>query len=385
MPWNETCIMSQRTQFIEDWLSHRFSITELCRRYEIARKAGYKWINRFHSQGMNGMADLSRARHTQAQQTPDWIVEHILDLKVRYPYWGPVKIHSALYRDNALQAWPAASTIGEILKKNGLVRSKRKRQRIPPHTQPLKHALEANDVWSADFKGQFKLGNERWCYPLTLTDNYSRMLLSCKGLYNTQLPPVLNLYKAAFREYGLPKAIRTDNGWPFASLTLGGLSPLSIWLIRLGINPERIKPGCPQQNGRHERMHRTLKEAVANPPKANLSVQQRALNRFRREYNFERPHQALGLGVCPNDAYQCSLRAYPEILPELNYPANFEIRKVKCGGYIKLHGRPIYTTRRLVGEYVGLKAVDCDCWLLHFGTLKLGIVDEVVGRVIRPT
>lgn len=385
MPWKETCIMSQRELFIEDWLSHRFSISELCQRYGIARKTGYKWINRFREQGVNGLADLSRARHTHSNQTPEWIVKRILDLKVRYPNWGPVKIHSSLYRANHSQHWPAPSTIGEILKRHNLVRPKRRRLTTPPQTQPLAHAIEPNDVWSADFKGQFKMGNDRWCYPLTLTDNFSRMLLVCKGLYNTKLPAVQVAYEVAFREYGLPKMIRTDNGWPFACVTLGGLTPLSIWLVRLGIYPERIKAGCPQQNGRHERMHRTLKAEVAKPPKGNLSVQQRALNRFKSQYNEERPHQSLGLWKCPADVYIKSPRPFPNQLPPLEYPSEHEVRKVKSGGYIKLNGQAIYVTRRLLGEYVSLEYVDNRCWLLRFGEMRLGIVDEVVGRVIRPT
>lgn len=385
MPWEETCIMSQRELFIEDWLTHRFSISELCQRYSIARKTGYKWINRFREQGMTGLANLSRARHTHSNQTPDWVVKRILDLKIRYPNWGPVKIHSALYRHNHTQHWPAPSTIGEILKRHNLVRPKRKRLTTPPQTQPLAHAIEPNDVWSADFKGQFKMGNDRWCYPLTLTDNCSRMLLVCKGLYNTKLPAVQSAYETAFREYGLPRMIRTDNGWPLACVTLGGLTPLSIWLVRLGIYPERIKAGCPQQNGRHERMHRTLKAEVAKPPKGNLSAQQRALNRFKLQYNEERPHQSLGLGKCPADVYRKSPRPFPNQLPPLEYPSEHEVRKVKCGGYIKLNGQAIYITRRLLGEYVSLEYIDNRCWLLRFGEMRLGIVDEVVRKVIRPT
>lgn len=333
---------------------------------------------------MIGLEDCSRARHMQAHQTPQATVERILELKWKYPAWRPVTIRSALYRAKPSGSWPAASTVGDILKAHGLVKQRRPRQKTPPHTQPFAHARAPNDVWSADFKGQFRTGDGGWCYPLTLSDNYSRLLISCKGLAGPQLEPSVRVYKQAFREHGLPRIIRTDNGWPFAMNALGGLTPLAIWLIRLGTYPERIDPGCPQQNGRHERMHRTIKAATAKPPKMNRSAQQRAFNRFRQEYNEVRPHHSLELGQCPADIHEASLRAYPEQLPEVEYPAEYEVRKVKLGGYIKLHGEPIYTTRQLTGEYIGLAPLDYDRWQLYFGELKLGVVDERLGRVIRP-
>ncbi len=385
MPWKETCTMNERKEFIKAWLSQRFSVTELCERFHISRKTGHKWINRFKASGMPGLSNQSRARHSQSHKTEDDVEAKILELKYRYPSWGPVTIRSALYREAPQHDWPASSTIGEVLKRHGLVKTRRPRKKTPPHSQPLAHATQPNEVWSADYKGQVKLGNGQWCYPLTITDNCSRLLIRCKGLAGPHLTPSLKVYEQAFREYGLPKRIRTDNGWPFAMTTLGGLTPLSIWLLKLGIYPERIAPGCPQQNGRHERMHRTLKAATLKPPKGNLSAQQRAFNRFVREYNEERPHQSLGLGQCPVDVHRTSLRPLPTDLPEMVYKDDFEVRKVKCGGYIKLHGQPIYTTRQLVGEYVGLEPLQHDRWQLYFGMLKLGMVDERIGRVIRPT
>ena len=321
MNWKVTCTMGERTAFIEAWLSRRFTVTELCIRYGVSRKTGYKWIARFKSLGMTGLEDASRARHSQSHQTADAIVARILELKNQYPDWGPVTIRSALYRSATDRHWPAASTVGEILKAHGLVKPRKPRRKTPPQTQPLHHALGPNDVWSADFKGQFRLGNGQLCYPLTISDNYSRMLITCRGLESPKLEPSIALYQQAFREHGLPLAIRTDNGWPFAMSTLGGLTPLSIWLIKLGIYPERIAAGKPQQNGRHERMHRTLKAATASPPKEDMQAQQRAFDQFIHEYNRERPHQSLGLGVCPSDVHTASLRAYPEQLPELEYPS----------------------------------------------------------------
>lgn len=384
MPWKETCTMNERELFIKAWLEHDHRIALLCERYGVSRKTGYKWIERFKAEGMAGLCDRSRARLTQANRTPEVIVEKILTLKHRYPDWGPVTIESALYRAQPDQRWPASSTIGEILKRHGLVKPRRKRHKVPPQSQPLAHARAPNDVWSADFKGQFTLGDGHVCYPLTISDNCSRLLISCQGLYGPRLAPSMKVYERAFREYGLPKRIRTDNGFPFAMVTLGGLTPLTVWLIKLGVLPERIEPGCPQQNGRHERMHRTLKAATASPPRANLSAQQRAFNRFRKIFNEERPHHSLGRGLCPSDVHRPSPRPYPEKLRDIIYPDTLMVRKVKQGGYIKLNGHPYYITRQLTGEYVGLELIGDECWQLYFSELRLAVLDERLQRVIRP-
>ena len=384
MPWKETCAMNERERFIHCWLEPGRNVNRLCKRFGISTKTGYKWIIRFQEEGFPGLADRSRARRTQAHQTPAAIVEQILELKHRHPDWGPVSIDSALYRSDPHFHWPATSTIGEILKRHNLVKPRRKRPKVPPLSEPLSHAVEPNDVWSADYKGQFQLGNGRWCYPLTMSDNSSRLLICCQGLYGPKLKPSMAVYERAFREYGLPRRIRTDNGFPFAMTTLGGLTPLTVWLLKLGVMPERIDPGCPQQNPRHERMHRTLKAKTASPPKANLSAQQRAFNRFRREFNEVRTHQGLGRGVCPIDRYRVSPRSYPNRMPDMHYPDEYWVRKVKCGGYIKLNGHSLYLTRQLIGEHVGLKPIGLDLWQLYFGELKLGIIDERLKRVIRP-
>jgi len=384
MPWKETCAMQQRQAFIEAWLSREFSKSELCRRFGISRPTGDKWIERFCVEGSQGLVERSRAPHNRVNQTATRLVETILSTKHRYPSWGAVPIRDKLERDHPSEPWPVPSTIGEILKRHGLVKPRKTRHRIPPHTQPLKHATHPNAVWSADFKGDFAMGNAKRCYPLTISDNYSRFLLACQGQYGLKLRPVQACYEKAFRAYGLPEVIRTDNGYPFAQVCLGGLSPLSIWLLKLDIVPERIDPGHPEQNPRHERMHRTLKAATANPPKGNLSAQQRAFNRFRYEYNEQRSHQGLGRGQRPTDLYRPSSRAYPQRLPELTYPEHFELRKVKGAGQIKWHGRPIYISRQLIGEYVGLKPVDHDLWQLYFAKMPLGILDPRLGRIIRP-
>ena len=384
MPWKETCTMQEKRLFIEAWLNRDLKFTSLCERFDISTKTGYKWVNRFCEQGWLGLSDRSRARHTQAHRTADAVVDQILAMKHRHPDWGPVTIASKLFRQDPAFNWPASSTIGEILKRHGLVKAKKRRHKTPPHSAPLAHATEPHQVWSADFKGQFRLGNGQYCYPLTLSDNHSRLLLCCQGMPGPRLKPTLQAYERVFRKYGLPERIRTDNGLPFAMRTLGGLTPLSVWLIRLGVIPERIDPGCPQQNPRHERMHRTLKAATASPPKGNLSAQQRAFNRFRQEYNEERPHQSLGKGVCPIDLHRSSRRSYPETLPAMKYEDDYQVRKVKHGGYIKLHGHAYYLSRQLIGEHVGLQLIDDHRWLLYFGMLKLGVIDERLHRVIRP-
>jgi transposase InsO family protein len=265
-----------------------------------------------------------------------------------------------------------------------LVQPRRRRHHTPPHTQPFASVNTANDVWSADFKGQFALGNDRVCYPLTITDNHSRFLLCCQGLYHPGRALTRACFERAFIDYGLPRAIRTDNGPPFASVALGGLSALSVWLLKLNVLPERIAPGQPQQNGRHERMHRTLKAATAQPPKGNLSAQQRAFNRFRDEYNHERPHRSLGGGRRPCDLFRPSPRPYPSRLPEVAYPNDFALRKVKPGGYMKWHGQIIYITKTLEGEYVGLKPLDHDRYELYFAQLPLAVFDARSSKIIKP-
>jgi transposase InsO family protein len=376
--------MQERNELINAWLSREFNISQLSRRFGVSRKTVYKFIKRFEQEGRAGLADISRAPHVQANQTSIAQCKLIIKFKHRFPTWGPVTLKDYLTREYPASNWPAASTIGRILKQAGLVKRRHKRYGVPPFTAPLAHADAPNKVWSADFKGQFKLGNDKVCYPLTLTDNHSRYLLACKGLYGIRLSGVQPVYERLFREYGLPDAIRTDNGYPFSQVCLGGLSPLAIWLVKLGIVPERIDKGCPQQNGRHERMHRTLKEAVISPAAKNLSAQQRAFNRFQHQYNELRPHRSL-LGKTPSSHYSASERHYPSTLPEPEYHSEWEIRKVKCAGQLKLHGQPIYISRQLIGEYVGLRPLENHQWQLYFYKHPLGIVDEKVGRVIRPT
>jgi len=384
MPWNETCTMNERNKLIDAWLSREFNITQLSERFKVSRKTIYKWLGRYDLYGREGLVDVSRAPINTPHKTPTEIRDQIVRLKHRFPYWGPMKLNDYLRLNYPDVNWPATSTMGEILKVSGLVKRKKRRHKVPPHSQPLRHADEPNKVWSADFKGQFKLGNDKVCYPLTLTDNYSRYLLACDALPGLKLSGVRPVYERLFREFGLPDAIRTDNGYPFAQVCLGGLSPLSIWLLRLGILPERIDKGCPQQNGRHERMHRTLKQETVNPAAITMRAQQRAFDQFVADYNNERPHQSLS-GMTPASVYHASLRPFPEVLPDVEYPSEWQVRKVKCAGQIKLFSNPIYVSRQLIGEYVGLKPVGNAVWQIYYCRLPMGIIDERIGRVTRPS
>jgi transposase InsO family protein len=376
--------MDEREAFVDAWLSREFTMTHLCQRFGISRPTGYELIARFGAEGRPGLQDRSRAPHRHPNATPAAQEAAILTLKCRYPSWGPVTLHDRLRRDHPQQHWPAASTIGELLKRHGLVKPRHRRLHTPPHTQPFCEIRCANDVWSADYKGQFILGDAQSCYPLTLSDNFTRFLLCCQGLHGPQGKPTRASFERAFQEYGLPLAIRSDNGTPFAGVAIGGLSSLSIWWLKLGILPERIDLGKPQQNGRHERMHRTLKAATASPPKANLSAQQRAFNAFRREYNEQRPHRSLGQGLTPSDLFTASPRPYPSRLPEVEYGDEFSVRKIKNSGSMKWHGDYVYVAKILAGENVGMKPLEHDRWEIFFAQLRLGIFDERTGRIIRP-
>jgi len=378
--------MQEKNAFIDAWLSREFTMSGLCERFGVSRPTGYAMVRRFEEEGRLGLERRSSAPHVHPNATAAELMERVVMLKRRYPRWGPVTLREYLRREGPECAWPAASTIGAMLANRGLVAPRRRRLRTPPYGQPFAAVKAANDVWSIDFKGNFVLGDTKVCYPLTISDNYSRYLLCCQGMLEPRHSPVKARLERAFREHGLPRALRSDNGPPFASVALGGLSALSIWCIKLGVLPERIAPGKPQQNGRHERMHRTLKAHVATPPRANLRAQQRAFERFRQEYNEQRPHRSLN-GQRPVDCYQASPRAFPERLPELIYPADYVLRRVRFNGSIKWNGSEFYVSKKLVGECIGLSPLDYDQWQLHFGPIPLGMLDErsiKVKRAKRP-
>jgi transposase InsO family protein len=377
MPWKETSAMEQRIQFIADWLSGDYTKTELCRAYGISRPTGDKWIDRYAERGWQGLEELSRAPHTHPNETPEELRAMIIETKLRRQKWGPKKVLDCLRREQAQWRWPADSTAGEILKRAGLVRPRKRRRQVAPYSEPFSACAGPNQSWSADFKGDFRLGNSRRCYPLTISDNFSRYLFLCRALERTNTEVVQAWFEWVFREYGLPESIRTDNGAPFASLAIGGISQLSKWWIRLGIRPERIRPGKPAQNGRHERMHRTLEEV---PPQGNLDAQQRQYDSFQEEYNWERSHEALGRKT-PGSVYCSSPRPYPVKLPEVEYESGVTVRQVRHNGEIKWRGEFLYVSEVLVKEPVGLKPIDEQKWELRYSFHLLGVLDDRAKKI----
>lgn len=374
MPWKETSAMDQKIQMIGDYLTGNYTLTELSAVYGVSRNTLYKWIERYQQGGTAGLtARLSKPlRHPNA--TPLVIARAIVTLKLKYPSWGPRKLVYWLKQHQSDQAWPAISTAGQILKQAGLVRSRKKRQRTPPYTQPFEACRGPNLVWSTDYKGQFNTRLGELCYPLTISDNYSRYLLGCQALRHPSYTETKPVFEKIFKKYGLPVAIRTDNGAPFASTGLGGLSQLAVWFIKLGIKPERITAGHPAENGRHERMHRSLKAATANPPCQNHQAQQQAFDAFREEYNQERPHEALGMQT-PGACYQPSFRAYSSKLAKITYRGKCQIRQVRSNGEIKWQGEKVYVSKVLAGEPVALKEKGDQEWEIHYSWYPLGILD----------
>jgi len=372
--------MDQKVKMIGDWLSEEYTNTQLSKMYEVSRKTIYKWTGRYDTEGPAGLDERSRAPKSHPNATPLKVAREIVAAKLRHERWGPKKVLVWLEEHHPGELWPAASTIGEILKREGLVRSRKRKRRTPPYIEPFNECRRPNAVWSADFKGQFRMGDGGLCYPLTISDNYSRYLLLCRGLRHPTHEETKPWFEEVFKEYGLPEAIRTDNGAPFASVGLGGLSKLSVWFIKLGIKPERIEPGHPEQNGRHERMHRSLKEATAKPPKRDIKEQQIAFDEFVLEYNDERPHEALGQKT-PASYYRPSLRPYPVKVPEVEYHSNVIVRRVRHNGEIRWRGELIYVSEALAGEPVALKQKEEHLWEIRFSSYPLGVLNELTGRI----
>lgn len=373
MPWEQTSAMDQRVQFIADWLNGEYFKVELCTMYGISRPTANKWIQRYQEGGVKALEELSRAPYSHPNATLEEIREEIIQGKLDHQNWGTKKVMDYLRDNYPLLDWPADSTAGEILKRAGLVKSRRYRHRVAPYTEPFGTCQGPNQIWSTDFKGDFLLGNRRRCYPLTLSDNFSRYLLLCRALEHPSYEAVRPWFEWAFREYGLPEAIRSDNGAPFASLALGGISQLSKWWIQLGIRPERIEPGKPSQNGRHERMHRTLKHDA--PPQNNHQRQQHCFDLFLEQYNWQRSHEALGRKT-PGSVYCRSPRSYPTKLPPIEYNSGIVVRRVRHNGEIKWHGDFIYISQVLAQEPLGLKEIDEEQWELRYSFHLLGVLDQ---------
>jgi transposase InsO family protein len=381
--------MHQRTLFIAEHLRGVHSVTELCAEYGISRKTAYKWIERYIRRGPAGLEDRSRRPRSAPNATPTPVVNALLELRRRHPTWGAKKLLKVLGQRHTDWKLPVRSVACALLKRHGLVRRKTPRRLIGHPGKPPSMILAPNHVWCADFKGQFRMGNGQYCYPLTVTDGFSRFLLGCHGLPSTAAAGAKPVFKRLFEEYGLPQYIRSDNGVPFATNTLARLSRLSAWWVRLGVLPQLIEPGNPQQNGRHERMHRTLKAEATRPPGQAMRSQQAKFDRFRKEFNHERPHEALDQAT-PASVHVPSPRAMPHKLPPLEYPDRYEVRYVSANGGIRWNNAWVNVSTTCIGEYVGLEEIDDGIWNVFFGALRIGRllertmkIEDAYGRLYR--
>ena len=375
MPWQETSPVDQRERFIHDHRLDLYTLIELCARYGVSRKTGYKWLDRFEAAGRQGLHDRSRAPHQCPHRITPAITAMICAARRQHPSWGPAKLLAWLRPRQPALDWPAVSTAGDLLARRGLVKKRRRRHHYQhPGVVPA-ITTQPNDLWTADFKGHFRTRDGIYCYPLTIADQHTRYLLACHGLLSTKGHGVRPVFDRLFREYGLPRAIRTDNGGPFATTGIHGLSQLNVWWLRLGIQHQRILPAQPQQNGAHERMHKTLKGDAIRPPRSTLVTQQRAFNAFRRLYNDERPHEALQ-NRPPATLYRPSPRAYSGAVPPVEYPGHFLVKRVTNAGTIRLKKRLLFIANALKQHPVGLEEVADGIWSIHFCRVLLGRVDE---------
>lgn len=381
MPWKETCVQEERLKFVAAYLDGEWSMAEVCRAFGVSRDTGYRLVKRFADEGVTGLVDRSRASKTHPNATSSAVADALIELRRKHPGWGPKKPVVLLRK--RFRNVPAPSTAGEILKRAGLVKPRKWRPRSErAFSKPFARANGPNDIWCADFKGHFKTGDGAMCKPLTISDAFSRYLIACKAVDHFNHECAEAVFKRAFQEHGLPQVIRTDNGPPFcASMGLASLSRLSVWWLKLGVLPERIEPGKPEQNARHERMHLTLKQATASPPASSVRSQQRAFDAFRTEFNEERPHEGLDFET-PANRYRKSRRSYPKRVPEPEYPDTFIRRSVTTNGALHFEGHYVYLSRALIGEDVGFEQVDDTHWEVHFGPVILGELNAETGKVL---
>lgn len=376
MPWTETRPMEQREKFIRDVNRGVFTMSELCERYGVSRKTGYKWRERHFVDGLAGLEDRSRAPRTCPHQMRAWVRDLVLDEKKQHPNWGAPKLRKSLLRKYPSFALPAASSIGELLKREGLTKPRRRRHHWKHPGAPVLKPKAPNQLWTADFKGQFKTQDGVYCYPLTVADQFSRYLLACKGLPSVKTTGAIEVFTSLFREHGLPDAIRTDNGVPFCSPNaIIGLCDLNVWWLELGIHHERSRPSSPQDNGAHERMHRTLKRDTTRPAAANMRGQQRKFDRFRKEYNEDRPHDFLD-DKAPGDVWEPSTREMPRHIPKPEYPEGMQVRKVSTAGTFRLNSAQPFITEVLKLRYIALEEVDDGLWAVYFHQHLLSHYDE---------
>jgi putative transposase len=370
MPWKGVTVSEQKQRFIEDFLLNYYSITDLSQRFSISRKTAHKWINRYLEQGPAGLEEQSRRPKSCPWQTDAAVVAEIVALREKRPSWGPKKILNVLEQRDHDRRLPSIPTAARILDRAGLVKPRRRYRRAHPGC-PQTRAAEPNDIWPADYKGQFRLKNGKYCYPLTVSDLASRFILGVDAHPTISLEHTKAHFKRLFEEYGLPKRIRTDNGVPFASNALARLSQLSVWFIKLGIYPELIEPGKPQQNGVHERMHRTLKQEATIPPASSMKGQQLKFDAFREDFNQERPHEAIGMKR-PGEIFQPSERKMPDRIETYDYPEHFLVRRVSRSGTIRVFHNQIFVSNTLCEDYVGLEEVADGVYDLYFCFYQIG-------------
>lgn len=375
MPWKETSPVDLRLRLALDMERGLFTLSELAEQYEISRKTAYKWLGRWAAEGAGGLGDRRSVAMTVANKTVPTVEERVVSLRRRHPTWGPKKLLDVLSREKAGSRLPARSTVAEILKRRGLARTRTKRRREGHPGRPQGEAAVPNQVWGVDFKGQFRTRDGVYCYPFTATDLFSRYLICCDGYPSTAAEGVRVSLERVFRENGLPEAIRSDNGTPFASTGIGRLTRLGVWLLKLGIRRELIQPGRPDQNGRHERMHKTLKDEATRPSKANLKQQQKRFDEFVQEFNMERPHEALGMKR-PAELYVPSPRRFPEVLPEPQYPRHFEVRRVSRNGGVRWRSQWMSVGHSLIEEPLGFEQVADGVWDAWFMNVRIGRFDE---------
>jgi putative transposase len=382
MGWMETCAVDERMRFVIAAEKQEEPFTAVCRRFGVSRKTGYKWLARFEEAGVAGLLDHSRAPLHHPQGIAETTAAECLAIRRAHPTWGPRKVLAFLERQQPEIEWPVASTIGALFDREGLTVKRRLRRRSPRSSEPFAECGSANDVWCIDFKGWFLTGDGTRCEPLTLTDAHSRYLLRCQALARTDTEHVWPVLDAAFREFGLPHRLRSDNGSPFASRGAGGLSRLSVKVIKAGVVPERIAPGKPQQNGRHERMHLTLLQDAATPPARSLREQLKRLQNFQRIYNEQRPHESLGDDT-PAEHYTASPRRFDGVLREPEYGEHV-VRRVRHNGEIRWQGQTIYIGEALIGEPVGLRQNDAAGWTVCYGPIMLGTINHDGNRLRKP-
>ena len=382
MPWSVRTVSEEKRRFIEDWQRGQMSFAELCRSHGVSRQTGYEVVERYEAEGLAGLKPRSRAPHRHPNAMPEATASMVLALRRQHPRWGAKKLRAYLEARQPEVGWPVLSTINELLDRNGLLVRRRSRRRTPPALIGLSACDASNDVWGIDFKGWFRTLDGARCEPLSMSDLHSRYVLRLQGLRRIDGAQVWAILDAAFREFGLPRTIRSDNGAPFASIGVGGLSSLSIKLIKAGVAPERIQPGKPQQNGRHERLHRTVAEETTTPPARNLRDQQLRFDGFCREFNEERPHEALGLRP-PASVYQPSPRTWSGRLREPEYEADHLVRRVRHNGEIKWRGALVFLGGALAGEPVSITEIDEGHWRVMYGSILLGTLDDQ-GNFVRP-